>query len=165
MIARQVVATAFVLLYGCADQRVETHPVKITRAHACALDDMTVIDHHGPKAQLVHRDNSRAFFCDAKEVFTELLNPIHRKKVAQVWFQTLDDNPWQSHPDGWAEATDLYFVSGSAKRGSMGPTIAPFESRAKAVAFVERYGGKIYQFADIDQAVIKALHQQGMAQF
>ena len=156
---------ALVWLYGCADQPIETHPLKITRAHACALDGMTIIDHHGPKAQLMRRDNSRALFCDAKEAFTELLDPLRRKKIVKVWFQTLDEAPWESHPNGWVEAADLYFVSGSAKRGSMGPTIAPFENRAKAQEFVERYGGKIYSFSQIDAVVIEALQQQGITDF
>ncbi len=159
-------AALFCLLALCAcagnEKTVELKPVDITRQHACALDGMTVIDHHGPKAQLLRRDQSRAVFCDAKEAFPELLDPVRRRQVAQIWFQPLDQAPWESHPGDWAPAADLLFVAGSGKLGSMGPTLAPFKNRAKAKAFVAQYGGQIHRYEQIDQAVLEALKQQGM---
>jgi len=157
---------ALVGLIGCGGEEValEIAPVDITRAHACALDGMTVIDHHGPKAQILRRDGSRALFCNAREALGELLDPARSKKVTATWLQALDEHPWKSHPDGWVLAGELFIVSGSSKMGSMGPTLAPFVSRVKAEKFVANYGGRIYRLEQIDGAVVEALKRQGMGE-
>lgn len=165
VIAISILALAFIGLCGCAEEvALQVRPVAVTRAHACALDGMTVIDHHGPKAQILRRDGSRAIFCDAKEALGELLDPVRGKQVAEVWLQTLDEHPWASHADGWAVAAELHIVSGSAKMGSMGPTLAPFVDRAGAEAFVARYGGQIYRLDEIDNEVVEALMRQGIGE-
>ena len=166
MAAGWLFALVLLGLCSCSEEVVEEiRPVDITRAHACALDGMTVIDHHGPKAQILRRDGSRAIFCDAKEALGELLDPVRGKQVLEVWFQALDEHPWASHPDGWVVGGQLHIVSGSSKMGSMGPTLAPFREIAGAQAFVAQYGGRIYRLDEIDSEVVEDLTQQAMGDF
>ena len=154
---------ALALLGACSDPPPQKlAPVDIDPQHACAIDGMIIAQHDGPKAQLLRRDGSRAFFCDAKEVFEEALNPRHGKRIAAIWFQTLDDDPWESHPDGWTLAGGLYFVAGSAKVGPMGPTLATFKNRANAEDFAATHGGTVYSFEQIDRALIEKMRMQGI---
>ena len=44
----------------------------------------------------------------------------------------------------------------------MGPTLAPFREAAAARDFVERYGGSIYRFDEIDAALMRQLRRQGI---
>ena len=140
----------------------ETGPLDIGPDQVCALDGMLVAAHAGPKAQVLRRDGSRAFFCDAKEAFEETLAPRADRRVAGVWFQNLDRAGWESHPDGWSAADSLHFVGGSAKIGPMGPTLVPFRQRSNAESFVARHGGRIYRYGEIDLGLVKKLKMQGI---
>ncbi len=154
-----------VLLVACGAKEVErAEPIAIEAAESCALDGMLLAYHEGPKAQLVRKNGARAFFCDSKEVFAELLDPVRRRQIAGIWFQALDAAPWEAHADGWVSAEGLFFVAGSGKMAAMGPTLAPFVERAKADAFVGEHGGRIYRFDQIDLALMRQLREQGMAQ-
>lgn len=123
---------------------------------------MLIAQHDGPKAQLLRTNGERALFCDAGEVFGEWLDPVRQRRIVDVWFQALDDAPWEAHPDGWERAQDLYFVAGSRRMGAMGPTLAPFRQEAAARTFVEEFGGTVYRFAEIDAAVIQQVRRQGI---
>jgi copper chaperone NosL len=154
-----------ILLVACGAREVErADPIAIAADEACALDGMLLAYHEGPKAQLLRKNGERAFFCDCKEVFAELLDPVRRRQVVGIWFQALDDASWQAHADGWVRAEELFFVAGSDKMGAMGPTLAPFVSSAKAEDFIKKHGGRIYRFAAIDAALIQQLREQGIAQ-
>ena len=150
-------AASMVILLGCgaAREEIELTPATIPRGQACALDGMLLEAHDGPKVQLLRTDGSRAFFCDAKEVFEEWLDPVRRRRVAGVWFQTLDQG-------GWAAPESLYFVVGSDQVSAMGPLLAPFAEVAGADAFAAEHGGRIVRVGDIDASLLEALRQQGM---
>ncbi|MFB6202480.1 MAG: NosD domain-containing protein [Halorhabdus sp.] len=49
----------------------------------------------------------------------------------------------------WVAASDAFFVVGSAARTPGGPAIVPFDDRAAASAFANRYGGTIRQWAAV----------------
>lgn len=148
---------------ACSDPPpAENAPLDIGPDQVCALDGMLVDAHAGPKAQVLRRDGSRAFFCDAKEAFEETLAPWANRRVAGIWFQNLDRAGWESHPDGWAAADSLYFVGGSTKIGPMGPTLVPFRERSNAESFVAHHGGQIYRYNEIDLGLVKKLKMQGI---
>jgi len=150
-------------IVACSSQSViDESPIDITRSDTCALDGMTIVDHHGPKAQILRRDGSRLMFCDAKEAIGEMLSPGRRKLVHKIWFQILDERSWTSHRDKWAEGVVIYFVIGSKKMGSMGPTVAPFLERGNAKNFVSRNGGDIFQLGEITLWVYQKIMRQGM---
>ncbi|HJP30545.1 MAG: nitrous oxide reductase accessory protein NosL [Candidatus Latescibacteria bacterium] len=149
------------LLSACGPEpATDVVSLPVPPGEACTLDGMLIGQHDGPKAQLLRHDGERAYFCDAAEVFGEWLDPVRQRRVAGLWFQGLDEGPWEAHDDGWSQAQDLFFVAGSRRLGAMGPTLAPFMKQASARAFVEQYGGTIYRFDDIDAAVIQRLRRQ-----
>ena len=64
------------------------------------------------------------------------------------------------------DARNAYFVHGSSRHGSMGPTLATFSTDTDAQAFAREHGGKVLRFADITADMVKldggALHDQRM---
>lgn len=158
---------ACILLLGAAcGQRPVVEPVvaDISPDASCALDGMLLAVHDGPKSQLLRADGRRGYFCDTREIFGELLDPVRRRQVIGVWFQTLDAHPWEAHADGWAAPDSVVFVVGSRRMGAMGPTLAPFVAMAAAEQFVAAHGGRILRLDDVDHALLEQLQHQGMAQ-
>jgi copper chaperone NosL len=151
------------ILYACSPEpAAPVVPLDVSSGQACALDGMLVGYHDGPKAQVLRKNGERAFYCDAREVFGEWLDPVRRRHIVDVWFQTLDNAPWEAHADGWDRAQNLYFVAGSRRMAAMGPTLAPFREAAAARYFVDRYGGSIYRFDEIDATLMRQLRRQGI---
>ena len=66
----------------------------------------------------------------------------------------------------WIDARSAFYVLGSKRHGSMGPTIASFAQQADATKFAGEYGGKVLRFADIQRDMVDlsggALHDTRM---
>ncbi len=151
------------LVMGCGEpEQIAPEVAALGPDASCALDGMLLAVHDGPKSQLLRADGLRAFFCDTKEIFSELHDPVRQRRVRGVWFQTLDEHSWDAHADGWAPADSVLLVVESSRMGAMGPTLAPFLDRAAAQRFVAEHGGRILPFADIDPALLAQLQRQGM---
>lgn len=155
-----VAVAAVAILIGCGNppDDAEPMPAAIKPGQACAIDGMLLEAHEGPKGQLLRTDGSRAFFCDAKEVFEEWLDPVRQRKVVGVWFQALD----RANGEGWMAPDSLYFVAGSDKMSAMGPMLAPFCEAASAEEFVAAHGGRIIRFEEVAAPLLDALRRQGM---
>lgn len=145
-------------LAGCdrADDRAKTAaPVEITRDTACALDGMILADYPGPKGQ-VHYANQDApeFFCDTTEVLAALLKPEQVRPIRAAYVQDMAHADWQ-HPVGyWIEAKNAWYVFGSKRDGSMGPTVATFGTEADARDFITKYEGKALRYDQIKPDMI-----------
>ena len=152
-----------VLMGACSETaQLEPSPVDSGPDQDCAVDGMLLAVHEGPKSQLLRADGTHAFFCDTKEIFDELLDPVRQRRVKRVWFQTLDMHTWEAHANGWAPPDSLYFVAGSRRLGAMGPTLAPFLTAAQARAFVADHGGRILRYGDINAVLLQQLRRHGM---
>ncbi|HBO80661.1 MAG TPA: nitrous oxide reductase accessory protein NosL, partial [Cupriavidus sp.] len=64
------------------------------------------------------------------------------------------------------DARTGFYVQGSKRHGSMGPTLASFQQEADARTFVEQYGGKMLRFAEVTPEMVDlsggALHDKRM---
>ena len=73
---------------------------------------------------------------------------------------------WDRPQGHWTDARLAWFVLGSRRKGSMGPTAATFATEADAGAFVQTHGGQVLRFADITPAMVDltggALHDTRM---
>ena len=160
---RAIPGWILLLVMGCGEPEQITPTVAdITPDASCALDGMLLAVHDGPKSQVLRADGTRGYFCDTREIFNELLDPVRRRRVTGVWFQTLDEHPWDAHADGWATADSVLLVVGSRQMGAMGPTLAPFAERDAAERFVAEHGGRILHFADVDRSLLAEMQRQGM---
>lgn len=141
-------------------------PLELTRATACSLDGMQLMDFPGPKAQIHYTQGATDFFCDTVEMFSIYLRPEQQKKVRALYVQDMGKADWNNPAGNWIDAKTAFYVQGSSKLGSMGPTFASFAREDQAQSFAAKNGGKVYRFADIkpDMAALDggALHDHKM---
>lgn len=120
---------------------------------ACVLDGMLLTEFPGPKGQVHYAEGEPDFFCDLIELFTALLVPEQKRPIAAAFVQDMGKADW-AHPVGnWIDANTAFYVTGSRKRGSMGPTFASFSSRQDAEKFQKEEGGNVLQFGQITPAM------------
>lgn len=142
-------------------------PIEINSSTSCSLDGMLLADYPGPKAQIHYAGQAEPdFFCDTVEMFHMFHNPEQVKTVRGLYVQDMGRASWDEPRGNWIDAKTAYYVPGSKRHGSMGPTIASFALQQDAAKFAAEYGGKVYRFADItpDMAVLDggAIHDGNM---
>ncbi|HRP94756.1 MAG TPA: nitrous oxide reductase accessory protein NosL [Rhodocyclaceae bacterium] len=141
--------------------------VEIDRSTSCALDGMLLADYPGPKAQIHYANRSEPdFFCDTVEMFHVHLNPEIVQPVRAMFVQDMGKADWDDPRGHWIDARSAWYVHGSSRRGSMGPTLASFADEAGARAFAQEFGGNVLRFDDVtaDMVVLDggALHDSRM---
>ncbi len=162
-------ALAAPLLAGCGQSAgpAAVAPQEINRGTSCSLDGMLLADYPGPKAQIFYAGQAEPdYFCDTLELFHVYLAPEQVREVRGIFVQDMGKADWNEPHGHWIDAKTAYYVHGSKREGSMGPTIASFALEQDAVKFAAEYGGKVYRFADIrpDMAVLNGgvLHDSHM---
>lgn len=161
------VLTTALAACGPSETSTTVVPHEIGPGTSCALDGMLLADYPGPKAQIHYAGQADPdFFCDTVEMFNVYLNPEQVRAVRGLFVQDMGQADWDAPRDHWIEAKTAYYVHGSKRRGSMGPTIGSFAQEADAMKFSAEYGGKVYRFADItpDMVVLDggAIHDSRM---
>lgn len=137
------------LLTACGEPAKPPQPREILADTACALDGMILRDFPGPKAQIHYDQGEPDFFCDTREMFSILLRPEQKKRVVAVYTQDMGKADWTQPEGQWIDAKTAFYVVGSPRRGSMGPTVPSFAREADARKFAEQYGGKVLPFAQV----------------
>lgn len=164
-------AIATVLLTACGPSggRGANSPVAIEfdQGTACTLDGMLLADYPGPKAQIHYADRPEPeFFCDTMEMFGIYLKPEQIRPVKALFVQDMGKADWNQPRGAWIDAKSAWYVIGSSRHGSMGPTIASFAQEDDARKFAATHGGKALRFDSItpDMAVLDggALHDSKM---
>ncbi len=162
-------ALAAALLGACGESAKSTAvtPHEINHGTSCSLDGMLLADYPGPKAQIHFAGQDEPeYFCDTVEMFNVYLNPEQVRTVRGLFVQDMAKADWNEPHGHWIDARQAFYVQGSSQRGSMGPTLASFASRADAEQFAAKHGGKVYAFGEItpDMAVLDggAVHDSTM---
>ena len=157
------------LLTACGQSETTTAlvPVQIDRNTSCALDGMLLADYPGPKAQIHYAGRAEPdFFCDTVEMFAVYLKPEQVRSVRALFVQNMGKADWNEPRDNWIDARTAWYVLGSSRHGSMGPTIASFANEADARKFAVEYGGSVLSFADVTPDMVTldggVLHDKGM---
>ena len=142
---------AVLLLVAACDQAPKkiAAPVEITRDSYCSLDGMLLADHPGPKAQIHYAQGAPEFFCDTVEMFSLYLQPEQQKRVLALFVNDMGKTDWEKPAGQWIDARQAFYVVGSKRRGSMGPTFASFGEESAARAFAAKEGGKVLRFNEI----------------
>jgi copper chaperone NosL len=149
-------AAPLVTLLGCAEagSAAVLAPVEIDAASTCDLDGMLLADYPGPKAQIHYAGVAApVFFCDTIEMFSALLQPEQVKPVRAAFVQDMARADWDNPRGHWFDARSGFYVAGSKRRGSMGPTFASFSAQADADKFVAQHGGKVLRYAEVQPAM------------
>lgn len=147
---RQWAGLALLAALGACSQAPRTaHPLEPDDDTVCVLDGMALKDAAGPKAQIHYSEGQPDFFCDLVELFDAVRAPESRRAVAAVFVQDMGKADWD-HPRGhWIDAKTAFYVVGSGKQGSMGPTFGAFANAGDADAFAAREGGRVLRFDQI----------------
>lgn len=157
-------------LSGCGERAGSSTaliPLEIDAATTCELDGMLLADYPGPKAQIHYIGQAApVFFCDTVELLNTLLRPEQVRKVAAVFVQDMGRADWEQPRGYWTDARTAFYVLGSKRRGSMGPTIASFAIEADANKFTVEWGGKVLRLEQIKPEMVDlsggALHDTRM---
>lgn len=154
---RMLILATVTGLAACEQAKTPTTivPLEITQGTSCSLDGMLLADYPGPKAQ-IHYAGQEApdFFCDTVEMFHIYLNPEQVSVARGLFVQDMGKADWDAPRGQWIDAKNAYYVHGSKRRGSMGPTIASFALQQDAAKFATQHGGKVYRFADITPEMV-----------
>lgn len=137
------------LLGACAREQPPVRPAEITAGSLCALDGMPIADYPGPKAQILYEDGPPEFYCDTVEMFAMVLQPESARRVRAVFTQDMARADWTEPRDHWIDARAAFYVEGSRRKGSMGPTFASFARREDAAAFAREHGGRVLTFGEV----------------
>lgn len=144
---RFTLSLAFVAtLTACNKPTVPVVAQEITAGTSCSLDGMTLADFPGPKAQIQYATGSPDYFCDTMEMFSIYLHPEQKKRVAGIFTQDMGKAEWEKPQSNWIDAKQAFYVLGSKKTGSMGPTLASFALQQDAENFAKEFGGKVLPF-------------------
>lgn len=145
-------ASMSLLLGACGQQAGQTAvaPVEIGPGTSCELDGMLLADYGGPKAQIHYAGQAApVFLCDTVEMFNLLLRPEQVRKVVAVFVQDMGRADWDRPVGHWVDATGAWYVRGSKRLGSMGPTFASFALEADARSFAATHGGTVLRHGDV----------------
>jgi copper chaperone NosL len=137
------------LSLGCTRQEGPAKAAEIDRTTSCSLDGMLLMDYPGPKAQIHYDKGEPDFFCDTMEMFSIYLRPEQKKRVKALFTQDMGKTPWEQPTGYWINAKSAFYVQGSKKFGSMGPTLAAFSQMEDAQTFARQYGGKVLRFNEV----------------
>lgn len=119
---------------------------------------MTVVNHSGPKGQIILTDKPHAlWFTSVRDTIAFTLSPEEPKNIAAIYVNDMSDANWENPgADNWIEARKAWYVLGSDQTGGMGaPEAVPFSTKEKASLFASQQGGSVYAFATIPQEYVQ----------
>lgn len=148
-------ALPLIQLTGCSREHTVSqhacHPLLLTDDHDCALCGMTIVRHPGPKGQACLRDGRLLPFCSVQDMLSWAWQPESRVAIQTLWVHDLSQTSWvEPEHTAWMDATKASYVVGHSQRGAMGHSPAPFSVKQDALAFAQKYGGKLYTLEQLN---------------
>ncbi|HEY0845269.1 MAG TPA: nitrous oxide reductase accessory protein NosL [Noviherbaspirillum sp.] len=148
-VRRPALLAIVVLLAACGKEVAQVAALEPGKDTACALDGMVLVDYPGPKAQMHFAEGAPEFFCDITELFAMVLAPEQKRPVTGIFVQDMGKADWAQPVGHWVDAKAAFYVVGSRKHGSMGPTFGSFANEQDALAFAQKEGGSVKRFEQI----------------
>lgn len=165
---RHLMLAALASLAACGERSDSAPvPLEIEAGSTCDLDGMLLADYPGPKAQIHFAGQAQpSWYCDTVEMLNTLLRPEQLKPVRAAFVQDMAKADWDEPRGHWFEARSGFYVLGSRRHGSMGPTAASFRSQADAQQFAAAHGGRVLAYAELRPEMVDlsggALHDSRM---
>jgi len=119
---------------------------------------MTVLNHKGPKGQIILDDKADAlWFTSVRDTIAFTLSPEEPKNIAAIYVNDMAAADWNNPGENnWIDARKAWYVIGSERQGGMGaPEAVPFSSEVQARDFVQKYGGRVVDFTSIPRDYIQ----------
>jgi copper chaperone NosL len=160
---------ALALLAGCGGNPPPAkHAVDTHADDACAVCGMYLDGSPGPRAQAWVAGRAKPLVFDStRDFFAYVLQPENQAALQELFVQDSARIDWQqpSHAAvSFIDARRAFYVAWQPLPGSMGPTLAPFATRAAAAAFVHEHGGAVLGFDEITPALVATLDYRCPAQ-
>lgn len=152
-----------VLSGSCSEDKhtnTSSTPTDLTRDKVCILDGMILLDHPGPKGQIILKNNEQHFFCDTKGLISTLYDENYKAKIKQAFVQDFGNRKWGSYKDNWIDIKHAFLVIDSNQLGAMGPTPATFGARSDADNFAQKFGGIVLPFTSFDEGKFEAYQKR-----
>jgi nitrous oxide reductase accessory protein NosL len=150
-------------LAGCTEDQAAASPPPPQAITADAIGHycgMNLLDHPGPKGQIILKGQSRpVWLSSVRDTFAYTMLPEESKDYRAIYVTDLGTDPDPARPDlaRWTEAREAWFVIDSGFQGGMGAAEPlPFASEAAARAFAESHGGSVMRFQDVSDSYILA---------
>jgi len=125
--------------------------------HECAACGMILREQPAPRAELVHRDGERAFFCSIADLITYLEAPSPHGQPQAIYVEVMADDATPDHlstePRPLRLAQDVSFVYGDMHRPVMGEPVLTFTTRAAAELAATRLHAHATDFAGLKRAL------------
>lgn len=143
-----------ILLSACEKNHVAEIPLAqtLTREANGYYCLMTVVNHSGPKGQIILTDKQQAlWFTSVRDTIAFTLSPEEPKNIAAIYVNDMSDANWDDPgADNWIDARAAWYVLDSGRSGGMGaPEAVPFSTEEKAKIFASEQGGRVYAFSAI----------------
>jgi copper chaperone NosL len=125
--------------------------------HECAACGMVVREQPAPRAQLLHRDGTRRFFCSIGDMVQYAGGPSPHGRIEHVFVETLPSEvstttrSFEPHP--WRHADQAHYVTGIERPGVMGPPVLVFASSNDAAQTAKRLNGRVVTWSELEQAI------------
>jgi copper chaperone NosL len=146
---------AILLAAACGEDETAAAPppVALTQdaiGHYCG---MALVEHDGPKGQILLRGSDRpVWFSSARDTIAFTMLSEESKAIRAVYVSDMAKAESWTQPGAtnWVEARSAHFVLGSDRRGGMGAEEAvPFSDKAAAERFSAEHGGRVLAFAEV----------------
>ncbi len=128
-----------------------------------AVCGMLVREQSAPRAQVSHRDGTRAFFCSVADLLAYLEAPSPHGTVLRTYLEVMepDESPTRSHTRAhpWSEAGQASFVVGLKRPSIMGPPVMVY--RDPDAAALAQGGNPNTRILDFDGLRDWWRHRQG----
>lgn len=121
--------------------------------HECASCGMIVREQPSPRAQLIHRDGTRAWFCSIADVVAYEAAPSRHGRIERTWVEVLPPELDPAVNDAaerpWIEADRVHFVLGVPRDLIMGTPALAYGSEGDARGAMERVGGRAARWDEV----------------
>jgi copper chaperone NosL len=148
---------AILTLVGCKKETAEALPPphELTAAAVGRYCGMNVLEHTGPKAQIILASQEEpVWFSSARDAFSFTMLPEEPKDVRAIYVSDMSKAESWDKPGGsnWVDAKQALFVIGSRMKGGMGADeTVPFSDKTAADKFAAENGGRVLTFAEVPQ--------------
>ena len=153
---RILVVLGLVLLVACGEEERPVPPAReISAGDISHYDQMIVLDHEGPKAQIwLASRGEPIWFSSVRDAFAFHFLPEEPRDIAAIYVTDMGRAAsWADPgPGTWIEARDARFVIGSDRRGGMGAEEpVPFGTEEAAQVFAAEHGGEVVSFEEVPE--------------
>lgn len=157
-----VLALALTVLAGCGGGHAPAqHAVDINPDDTCAVCGMSLDGSPGPRAEAWIAGHDKPLMFDStRDFFAYVLQPENQATLQELFVQDSTRIQWQQPTHAavsFIDARRASYVAWQPLSGSMGPTLAPFATRAAAETFVREHGGAVFGFDEITPTLVATL--------